>query len=69
MTTEEIKQITENEMAILNTIERFKRDKSVCKFGLLQQSFDNLFTFLRFASKIRPYICRAAFLISDVSGR
>mgnify|MGYP000358358104 CR=1 FL=1 len=61
MTEGEKKQITKKEMAILSTIERFKRDESIYRFGLPQQSFDNLFTFLSFASKIRPYVCRAAF--------
>jgi hypothetical protein len=69
ITEGEKKQITKKEMAILNTIERFKRDKSIYRFGLPQQSFDNLFTFLRIASKIRPYICRAAFLNTGVSGK
>ncbi len=69
MTEGEKKQITRKEMAILNTIESFKRDKSIWKFGLPQQLFDNLFTFLSFASKIRPYVCRAAFMNADVSGK
>ena len=69
MTEGEKKQITKKEMAILSTIERFNRHESIYRFGLPQQSFENLFTFLKFASKIRPYICRAAFLNTDVSGK
>ncbi len=69
LTKEEKIGISVEEMKILKTIRQFNKEGMMHKFRLPQHLYDTLFTFVNFASKIRPYICRAAFLKSEVSGQ
>ena len=68
MTNDEIRKINKEEMAILRTIGGCFKDDTFYKTILSGALYQDLFSFLGVASKIKPYICRAAFLGSNVSG-
>ena len=68
MADDEIRNLNKEELAILRTIGGCFQDKKIHKTVLPSALYQDLFGFLGFSSKIKPYICRAAFLGTNVSG-
>ncbi len=68
MTGDEIRNLKKEEKAVLETIGGCFKDEVFYKTLLPSGLYQDLFSFLGFASKIKPYICRGAFLANSVYG-
>ncbi len=62
----ELEHLTAKEKEILKTIGNIYKDDHFYKFQLSEELYKNLFIFLDFATKIRPFISRAEFMCSNV---
>jgi hypothetical protein len=60
------KSLSAEELAILRTIGGFEVDDTFHGLILNSALYEDLFSFLGFASKIKPYICRAPYLTIEV---
>ena len=67
LSADEVSRLSRREIGILQNLNSCFINNIYYKIALDQKKYDEIFKFLQTAKKIRPFICRAAFMASDVN--